>query len=453
MPETAAELHRLLDLDVTRNPSLQDVLIHDPAATVALFRRLEQARPGAFEQVSEIAHAVSMIGMEPVRRMLNALPELPPIEHSPGDRAPTGLAYSQAAHAAIYAAAIADRAGMPASQALPTAALLQNPAMIALWSADPEAAQRASCALRDGVSADIAFGAEIGVSLGEANRHLAEAWALPRLARQAMAAETPSRSLQVVRIADKLAESTAAGWANCNETQAVGDLAAFLRIEPDQATGWLHRLAADAARTLDRFDYPLPGFELMLLPAQTDDEDEEDMPEMRFFRSKQGESAPSRINLNDMMAGLMKQIRDETGAERVVFAMLSPDRIHLRTRLALGGDANDGIRRLNLPMARTNLFVALMSKSQSVWINTRNRAKYRNYLPGELSQHLDGDGGYVMSIFIDDQPLGLVYADRGKLSEAGYQRFRGLCMQLGRALAATRVPPGPRAGESPQTGN
>jgi hypothetical protein len=261
-----------------------------------------------------------------------------------------------------------------------------------------------------------------------------------------MATETPSRALQIVRIADKLAENTAAGWANRNESAAIDQLAEFLRVEPDQATGWLHRLATDAARTLRRFDYPLPGFELMLLPEPADDE--EDMPEMRFFRSKQEKPAAKKNDLNGLMAEIMKQIRLETGAQRVVFAMLSPDRTHLRTRLALGGDAKDGIRRLSLPMTKTNLFIALMSKSQSVWINTANRAKYHNYLTAELAQHLAEDGGYVMSIFIKDRPLGLVYADQGTLSQQGYQQFRELCMRVGQTLATTTSTP-IGAGESP----
>ncbi|MCB1775580.1 MAG: HDOD domain-containing protein [Gammaproteobacteria bacterium] len=437
MPETAAELRRLLELEVTRNPNLQDVLIHDPAATIALFKRLQVARPGAFEQVSEIAHAVSMIGMDSVRELLGALPELPAYEHAPRKPATPALAYSQAAHAAVYADALAGHARLNGGQALPTAALLQNPAMLALWAIEPESAQRASYALRDGVPAELAFGAELGVPLSLANRGLAEAWAFPRLARQAMSAdESTGRQLQVVRLAGALAECTAAGWGNRNEHPVTAQLGDFLRMEPDRATQWMHRLSTDAARTLKRFDYPLPGFELMWLPDE--DDSEEDMAEMRFFREKQVEQPAGKPDLNGMMAALMRQIRQDTGARRVVFAMLNAEKSHLRTRLALGGNAKDGLRGLNLPMARSNLFIALMAKSQSVWINPTNRAKYGNYLPADLARLLDESGGYVMSIFIRDKPLGLVYADQGDLSDDGYRRFRALCTEVARTLGGNR---------------
>jgi HD-like signal output (HDOD) protein len=439
MPETAAELRRLLDLEVTRNPNLQDILIHDPAATIALFKRLQVARPGAFEQVSEIAHAVSMIGMDSVRELLGALPQLPEYEHAPRKPATPALAYSQAAHAALYADALAARVGLNGGQSLPTAALLQNPAMLALWAVEPESAQRASYALRDGVPAELAFGAELGVPLSLANQRLADAWAFPRLARQAMGTdEVAGKTLQVVRLAGVMAESTAAGWGNRNENPVTEKLADFLRIEPAHATQWMHRLSTDAARTLKRFDYPLPGFELMWLPDE--DDDDHDMPEMRFFRAKKVEQPAQKLDLNGMMAELMRQIRHDTGAHRVMFAMLNAERTHLRTRLALGGNAKDGLRSLNLPMAHSNLFIALMAKSQSVWINPANRSRYRNYLPPALTRLLDDSGGYVMSIFIHDKPLGLVYADQGTLSEDGYRRFRALCTDVARTLGANRRP-------------
>ena len=439
MPETAAELRRLLELEVTRNPNLQDILIHDPAATIALFKRLEVARPGAFEQVSEIAHAVSMIGMDSVRELLGALPELPEYEHAPRKPATPAMAYSQAAHAALYAQALAGRVGLNGGQSLPTAALLQNPAMLALWAVEPESAQRASYALRDGVPAELAFGAELGVPLSLANQRLADAWAFPRLARQAMGTdEVTGKSLQVVRLAGVMAESTAAGWGNRNENPVTEQLAGFLRMEPEHVTQWMHRLSTDAARTLKRFDYPLPGFELMWLPD--DDDDDDDMPEMRFFREKQIEQPAKKPDLNGMMAELMRQIRQDTGAQRVIFAMLNTDKSHLRTRLALGGNAKDGLRSLNLPMSRSNLFIALMAKSQSVWITAANRPKYRNYLPVELARLMDSSGGYVMSILIHDTPLGLVYADQGELSDEGYRRFRALCTDVARTLGGNRNP-------------
>ena len=182
MQETGRELQRLLGLPATRNQQLQDVLLGDPAATVAVFRVLQQVRPGACEQVADTGHAVSMIGLDSLRRLVE---ELPRVAGSPGAGSPAP-AYSQAAHAAMYAGALATLRGMGGSHDIPTAALLQNPAVLALWALEPESAQRATNAHRDGVAFAVAFGAELGEPLEEANQPLAEAWALPTLTRQSM---------------------------------------------------------------------------------------------------------------------------------------------------------------------------------------------------------------------------------------------------------------------------
>ena len=47
---------------------------------------------------------------------------------------------------------------------------------------------------------------------------------------------------------------------------------------------------------------------------------------------------------------VMRRIRKQTGSARVVFAMLNQDRSRLRTRLALGGQTDDGLRRLDLDL-------------------------------------------------------------------------------------------------------
>lgn len=72
--ETASALHRLLGLQSTRNRELQEVPLGDPGAAVAVFRRLGDTRQGANEQAADAAHAVSLIGIDPFRRLLDDLP-------------------------------------------------------------------------------------------------------------------------------------------------------------------------------------------------------------------------------------------------------------------------------------------------------------------------------------------------------------------------------------------
>lgn len=442
MQATAHELHRLLELQTTRNPQLEHVLLNDPAAAIAVFRVLGQIKPDAFETVSDAAHAVSLIGREPLRTMIHSLPALEFEVAGRALRDTAAHAYSQAAHAAHYANALASHKNAGGNHQIPTAALLQQPAVLALWADQPESAQRATNAVRDGVPFDQAFAAELGEPVEDVNRRLAEAWSLPRLARQAMADwDDFNTRPAMVKLADGLAQSSAAGWHGDTIDAMAAVLAEYLDCEDDAATAWLHEQAAEAARQLQSFDYPLPGFELLY----TDDADEaadghqEDqrMPVMGAWRDRVPATTPSatsRPDLHETMSAIMQRIRHEAGTSRVAFAMLDRSRRHLRTRLALGGHPDDPIRHLALDLAEQNLFTMLMRKPQSVWLNRGNAKKYQAYLPPELQRLFGPQGAYMMSVFADDRPLGLLYADGDALNGEGYDRFRALCREAASTL-------------------
>lgn len=436
MRQTAHELRRLLELRATRTPQLQQVLLSDPAAAIAVFRKLEQTRPGAFEQVADAAHAISMIGQDAFRHLLDELPEIDGDIQQPGSPPAATAAYSQAAQAAAYAESLAVHRGIGDGKDIPTAALLQNPAVLALWAIDPESAQRATNAARQGVSFSEAFGAELGEPLEQANRRLARAWALPSLARQAMEDwDDFNIRPRIVKLGDSVA--TPVG----GDTEMVmALLAEFLHISDDAATAWLHEQAAEAARRLAHMHYPLQAFDLLLLPGELPEEEDPRIPVMGAWRERRAEPAsttPAKTpDLHATMADVMKRIRQQAGARRVMFAMLSKDRRRLRTRLALGGKANDGIRQLDLGLGEKNLFSALMGKPQSVWLNRGNAGRYRAYLPDSLRKVLGAHGAFVMSLYIQDKPLGLMYGDGDALDENGYRRFRDLCQEATEALGA-----------------
>lgn len=439
MPRTAQELRRLLGMPNTRNQQLEDVLLTDPAAAIAVFRELEHARPGAAEQVGDAAHAVSLIGMDPFRRLLESLPEV-----ATGNAAGNAsIAYSEAAHAAFYADAICGHRGLQRRQEIATAALLQNPAIHALWMLEPESALRASNAVRDGVPAETAFGAELGEPLQDANRRLAEVWALPGLVRQTMGDwDDFNPRAQAVKLADQIAQATAGDWHGEQTGLLTAALSDFLDLSRDESCAWLHTKAIDAARRFSRYDYPLPGFELLLMPGEIEDDDDDD--DIPIFGRKRPDRTPEQApqapaaapDLHATMAGVMHRMRGEGGTERVVFAMLNKQRSRLRTRLALGGDSDDGIRHLDLDLAEKTLFSALMGKPQSLWLNAANARKYQAYLPVSLRRLLGPQGAYLMSLFIGDRPLGLMYADGKGMSEDGYRQFRKLCQEATSALSA-----------------
>lgn len=141
-------------------------------------------------------------------------------------------------------------------------------------------------------------------------------------------------------------------------------------------------------------------------------------------------------DLHATMAEIMRRVREEAGARRVTFIMLNRDRSRLRTRLALGGDPADTLRRLELDLAEKHLFSALMARPQSAWLHPGNADRYAAYLPPSLQRVLDPAGAFLMSLFVGAKPLGLLYCDGAALDGQGYGRFRDLCLEATAALGS-----------------
>jgi HD-like signal output (HDOD) protein len=446
MQATAVQLRRLLDRSTTRNPLLQHVLLNDPAAAVAVYRVLGRLRPQACDTVSDAAHAISLIGMLPLQEMIDSLPSLDFDPTQRPLRETAASAYSQAAHAAHYAKALAEHRGLGANHEIPTAALVQNPAVLALWTLDPESAQRATFTTRDGVDFETAFSAELGEPLEDANRRLAEAWSLPALARQAMGDwDDFSSRAQLVELAGALAQTAACGWRNENLQTINVILAEFLDCSEDAAVTWLHRETVAAAAHMTGFCYPLPAFDLPLTDNEDpDQEDDHPLPVFGAWRDKAKEpvAVPQpHERIHETIVDVMRRIRRDADTERVMFAMLNPERSRLRARIALGGSPDDALRRLDLDTSEKNLLSMLLSRQQSVWLHRGNAAKFKPFLRPSLSPLFTAGDAYLMSLFVADRPLGLLFADGRRLSDDGYRRFRALCHEAMQGLAADAEQP------------
>ena len=432
MPHTARQVRALLASPRSTNAQLEAVLLCDPAATLALYRATERLRRGAVDELTGPAHALSLIGREAFRQAFEKLPEMRarPLQHilSPA------FAYSQAAHAGWYAEHIGRLMGFGHPVEMRVAALLQHPAVLALWTTDFEAAARATNAMRDGVGFSTAFTAERRRPLKEVNRLLAIEWSLPRLAREVAGDWDPaSRLPQSVSLAVRLALVAAAGWPETESRLHAEVLAGLLPHHHRDAEAWWHRQAVAAARALHPYGYPLPARELLLLPGG---EEEVELPPLRKRRA--APAAPSRPGLAEVLAEGLRRVQQTTGLGRVLLVMPDRDRRQLRTRLALGLEADHPLRRLVLPARRKHLFALLLAKPGAVWIRADNRDRYAPYLETLPLDETAEKGFYAMSLHLQGRPLGVLYGDHGSLGASGFETFQAAGRDLIASLEALR---------------
>lgn len=148
------------------------------------------------------------------------------------------------------------------------------------------------------------------------------------------------------------------------------------------------------------------------------------------------------LNLNQMLALVLKGLHRGLGLSRVVFAMVTPDGQRVKSRFTLGVGAQEALRHLEFPLQSPDLFGRLMTKMQGVWLNADNQARFWPMVRPEL-QAMIGEGEFLaMSLFVGAKPFGLIYADRGRtgcrLDPPTYEGFKRLCLLAGRGLACLR---------------
>lgn len=431
MPQTREELRDLLERDNTMNPRVQAAMLKDPAMVIAVFREFAHQKPNANIDLTDCAHAISMLGIQALEKLLDTLPDL---TLDPHNRHDIRIAYSQAAHAAAIAHGLAQHAGQTDNEQLATAALLQHPAIISLWHHDPEAAGRATTGLHDGVPIEVTFSAELGRKLDIVDNQLAEAWGFPHIAIQTIGTWNPwDKQQQRIALANHLAREVLADWHSEETELYIELLAEHLNTTWDKANAWLKQLLANTARNLQTHAYPSAAYAIPMLPGDEDWGIEVPV----FSKNKTAQKQAPKTNdelLQTLMSQIMRKLKKEVGIKRVALMMYSHDYSHLATRMVIGGHKTDSLRKLKTELSARHLFALLRAKPQSIHVTSESFEKYKKHLPRELLLTLGTKHFAAMSIFSEGKPIGVLYGDGSDLDDSKYQKLRKLCLYANKQL-------------------
>ncbi len=135
----------------------------------------------------------------------------------------------------------------------------------------------------------------------------------------------------------------------------------------------------------------------------------------------------------------MRNLRNELGLKRIMFAMLSQDNKQAGAASLIGADTHSDLHKFSLGIEEKNLFSILLSKQQGFWLKPDNSAKFLPLIPEQVVESIDKGGFFCMSVFVHKQPVGFVYADGiNAMNEGCYTQFKQLCASLSSDLEKTR---------------
>ncbi len=188
---------------------------------------------------------------------------------------------------------------------------------------------------------------------------------------------------------------------------------------------------------------PAPARPAAPIPAPVEEEQHQvcPMPDKRVLRDAleniEGH-LDGTLSLNQMSAVILKGLHTGLGLSRILFAMVTPDGLHVKSRFTLGMRPEDPMRHFAFDLDSRDLFGQLMGKMQGVWMRDDNRAKLWTMIHPTLREMIGDVDFYAMSLHANGKPVGLIYADRGQgdcgLDTHSYTDFKMLCLQAARGL-------------------
>lgn len=284
------------------------------------------------------------------------------------------------------------------------------------------------------------------VELASVTLALFARWRLPEVFSSLLDESGASNQRAMLhRAALRLAEEVQQGWWHAGVADDVQLAAQALSIEQFEVWSLLCRSLLHFARNdwpypqifpparwlaMQPGEWPRPKPKAAPQPAASR------QPSLQDILRELQHAGESGASFNQIMGLAIRAQADAIGLKRIVFGLLHAGQNLLRTRYVVGTGDGDALRNFQVDLSAPHLLTRLMLKPQSIWLHAGNRAQFEALLPAGFRQTTGGGDFLAMSLFVEDKPVGLFYADNHgqPVSEASYKAFQQVCHAAGQAL-------------------
>lgn len=468
LPALRANTEHLKQLASDENADMGQLVAlieSDPGLTLRLMRYINNLRHKHLRsEITTVRHALMMLGLSHVQKIPQNVPAVEDLDETV-QRRMLGH-FNRSFHAAYQARDWARLTRDMVADELYMAALLRNVGEMLLELIAPGEMERVREIMHEKqMESDEAEYVVFGFTADQLTNELARLWRLPTILIDSLHSENAQRNRVLnVMLAAQLAEYAERGWYSRSIYELEEQIADLLFVDVASVATLVHRNAVEAARESTAFRVVHPAATLIhpvaiqseteavqnreTSPAPAKSTDEPDvnsdfclMPQRQVLvkAMKKLAEADESVPLKDIIALALEGMHEGLGLNRVVFAMLTPDKGQLRARSIVGSDNDPLFNRFVIDLVSHNLFVRLMEKPQSLWVSDENRGKFFPLIPIQFHKLIRNDTFFVMSLFIRNKPVGMFYADRHtsscKLNAEAYKRFKHVVAQVSHTLS------------------
>ena len=448
---TINDLRRKCAQDNTLVADLQDIVDRDPGLVIYLLRVGNSKTTGSLRSdITTVQQSLMMLGLGQV----SALPEkLPALEKVLEEPAITRLlkTFARAYHAASQATAWAQMRRDMNPEEVFTATQLHflGEMFVAIYY--PQLLDQIDVMSNEkNIASEEAQFIVLGFTLDQLTAKLARLWSLPSLLLDALHPENAKfpRAYGIM-LAVQLARGAAINWYSEKTREIQEQAAKWLNKDTDLIINETHKTAVNVANKSALYKVRPTASYLPLIHyiestvADTDNKVADIclMPQIYILKKLATDLSQPTANAQsayELISMVLKGLHDGIGLNRVVFAQFEKESNSLKAEKIIGVDNDPLFSRFEISLNHTNLFSHLMKKTQAILINDNNRDKYWKMVPEEF-QHLIKTNSFVaMSIYLNDMPLGLIYADRHnsscQIDKRSYKLFKNICSSAEKVL-------------------
>lgn len=447
---TALSIHDVLSDDKKGAMELASVILQDPNLTVKLLKisNTPHYNPSRLKMVT-VSRAIIMIGSEVIRELTLVCSFLESIL-SATNKKQANEEIAQAIHAAVHAKSIAIATYDSSPEEVFIATLLNHIGSISFWCFCGEQGERIQELINKGnFSRKDAERKVLGFTLLELGACLSKTWKLGGLIEESIRPGVTFQNPRVglVQLGYEITEALKEGagskkYEACiKKVEALTNLSKKAVIEKLQentnaASDIACQFGATDAAMLIQGDRNQSAVAEASSPIF-------DKKQLQFQISQDITSIISdQFDINLLLETVIEGIHRGIGMDRTVFSLLVSDKHSLKEKLSLGWRKEMYDHKVIFHISETppNIFFQALSGSKVFWPNPLVDGKLYTLREINLIGKIES---FMMPIFSNKTPIGLIYADRGisnePLTEEDFNAFKYFSQQANIGLAIYRM--------------
>lgn len=452
---TVVLIHSVTENEKASTGSLAQAILQDAAMTAKVLKLANSVLYNPTRQsVSTISRAIVVLGFNAVAEIAIAIRVIDALLAG-GVRQRVLGEMARGFHAAVQARSLAAMRRDNRSEEVFIAALLSRVGEMAFWCFGGKLAQRLDAAMAaGGQTAEEAQMSVLGFRLRQLSAGLAREWKLGALLQSVL--EGGSRiapTEQTIIYGERLAGEAENGWDAPGTRKLVAELAAVVGTSPESLRAELAANSAEAARIAGYFGAAeaarqIPQAQAVQVAPEPDDEvsppandvhEPDPQLQLRILREISGRIAAG-ANLNEILQLVLEGMYRGVGFDRVLFALLSQNRLQLIGKMALGSGSEALKQRFIFSLDQTpgdlfNEFFRRPCAQRFIAGNTPSGVRI-----DRLQAVTNASLFCIAPILVQGRPIGLFYADRcneaAGIDDESFEAFQLFAQQVSLAVTA-----------------